>query len=76
MANAYRVAAGKYVSYMHPSNPVRWQVVRIASVVDQTHCVLEIESFQTGTKVVTALNSGVAVAKRTAHGQTNVWRPY
>lgn len=75
MANAYRVAVGKYVSYL-PTASVRWRAVRIASVVDQTHAVLEIESWQTGSKVVTQLNGGVAVAKRTAHGQTNVWRPY
>jgi hypothetical protein len=83
--DAYRVAPGKYVNYLpahnagtHPNDTfdVRWRMARIISVTDQQHVVLGIESWQTGSKVVTQLNGGVAVPKWTAAGQTNVWRPY
>lgn len=70
MANAYRVTAGLNVSYF---NGVKWLAAKITSVVSQTSCVLAVCNAN-GSR--TALNSGTAVAKRTAHGQTNVWRPY
>lgn len=85
MANAYRAIAGKYVAYLPPHNAgthpsdtfdVRWRAVRISSVTDQAHVILEIITWPAGVRTVTLLNAGTAVAKRTAHGQTNVWRPY
>jgi hypothetical protein len=83
MSNAYRVAVGKYVSYLRPHNAgthpndtldVRWCKAYIVSVTDQTHVVLAIRNPD---KSLTNLNGGVAVAKWTrAKGVTNVWRPY
>lgn len=71
MANAYRAVAGKYVHYYNAAG--KRHVAKITSVVSQTSLILALVT-STNTRV--ALNAGVAVPKRTAHGQTNVWRPY
>jgi len=71
MANAYRISAGKNVQYLSAAGKLF--LAKITSVTDQTHAVLAVVT-STGTR--TALNGGVAVAKWTAHGQTNVWRQY
>jgi hypothetical protein len=82
MSNAYRVAAGNYVLYLPAhnsvSNPndtfdVRWRSAYVVSVTDQSNLVLAVHRSD-GSFV--NLNAGEAVPKRTAHGQTNVWRPY
>jgi hypothetical protein len=71
MANAYRVAAGKYVHYYNAAG--KRHTAKITSVTSQSSVILALVT-STNTRV--ALNAGVTVPKRTAHGQTNVWRPY
>lgn len=69
MANAYRVAVGDNVAYLDAS--ARWRSAKVTSVTDQNNLVLAIIGSD---RVRVALNSGVAVAKRTSGTQTNVWR--
>jgi len=70
MANAWRIEAGDVVHYKRADG--RWCFAKCIVVTDQSHTTLAIVNSD-GSR--TALNAGGAVAKRTASGQTNVWRP-
>ena len=71
MANAYKVTTGKMVDYIDAAR--RWRVAKITSVTDQNNVVLAYVNLD-GSR--TAINGGVAVARRASRTQTNVWRPY
>jgi len=72
MANAYVVRVGDNVAYLATS-PLRWLSAKVTAVTDQNNVVLAIVE---GNRSRVAVNSGVAVARRTSGTQTNVWRPY
>jgi len=76
MANVYRLRVGERVSYLSPfvdsQDDIRWRVAKITSITDVNNVVLAIVE-DNGVQV--ALNAGVAVPRRTAATQTNVWRP-
>lgn len=71
MALDYVVRVGDNVSYLSAS-PVRWRSAKVTAVTDQNNVVLAIVL---SNRTRSALNGGVAVAKRTTGTQTNVWRP-
>jgi hypothetical protein len=77
MANAYKVVVGDMIDYLSPEvtddKDIRWRVVKVTSVTDQNNLVLAYVE-EDGSRV--AINGGVAVPRRTAATQTNVWRPY
>ena len=71
MANASRVRLGDRVHYRPASG--NWRAARVNGVVDQNNVILSMRQSD-GSQVL--LNAGVAVPRRTAHSQTNVWRRY
>ena len=84
MANAYKIKLGMMVDYLHPiptGTPTdaekraacRWQSVKVVGIVSQNSLNL---SYVNANGTRTPINAGAAIAKRTAHGQTDVWRPY
>jgi hypothetical protein len=71
MANASVVRLGSNVSYLTPG--AKWVSAKVTSITDQSNLVLAIVNSD---RTRSAINGGVAVARRTTGTQTNVWRPY
>lgn len=71
MANASVVRLGSNVSYLTAG--AKWISAKVTSITDQSNLVLAVVE---SNRSRTALNGGVAVARRTSGTQTNVWRPY
>jgi hypothetical protein len=85
MANAVRLRVGRWVSYKTAAG--KWIPAVITAITSQTAVKLAAprstadanyaNSPLVGTPgQMVALNGGLDVNKQTAHGQTNVWKPY